>query len=112
MSVGAKPDRPLPAYLLDLGTIITSFPERWHQGAEKTLLNSINDEDTITFSSPEELVEHIAYRCVTFTEEPFKSGLDEHFLDIFANEIAKIVGLPYIPSILPSGMPAIQNIHD
>jgi hypothetical protein len=82
-----------PIIILKLDTIITSCPERWHEGAEITMLDAILDERLDIMSNANDLVSHIVKRCINFTEEPNKVGLGERYAKTFARAVVSAVCL-------------------
>ncbi|KAH6886791.1 hypothetical protein B0T10DRAFT_442909 [Thelonectria olida] len=73
---------------LDSSTIITAFPDRYHQGVEDTLFETIRQGGIESYTRPEQLIENILFECVTFLEEYRFAGLGIHILDIFESSIA------------------------
>ncbi|KAH8879045.1 hypothetical protein GQ53DRAFT_739337 [Thozetella sp. PMI_491] len=70
------------------GTIVTTFPERWHIGHEDSLLDTVRQSGIRSFLSPEELMGHIIHECATFLDKFKYAGLGVHILDIFESCIA------------------------
>jgi hypothetical protein len=78
-----------------LGTIVTAFPERKHQGDEtadrtlqKSLLRGFKESQP---RSAEELIALVVSRCINFVDIPFKAGLQEPVFGMFATSIAEQV---------------------
>ena len=80
--------------LTDVDTVVTAFPERWHAGSEDTLLDTIRQGGIKSFTNPEQLIAHILYQCSKFIDEYRYAGFGTHILDIFENEIARLVSPP------------------
>ncbi|SPO05319.1 uncharacterized protein DNG_08006 [Cephalotrichum gorgonifer] len=74
---------------LNKDTVITAFPERYHQGVEDSLFETIRQSGIDCYTRPEQLVESILFECVTFLEEYRLAGLGLHILDIFDSSIAR-----------------------
>lgn len=75
-----------------LDTIITAFPERWHEGQEDDILSHIFGPiwDTPP-SSLDQMISNILQQCIGFVDAPSNAGLDENLFDIFEQSIAKVV---------------------
>ena len=73
-------------------TIITASPERWHEGAEPKLLSGLlRARPDRALESLDGWIMHIVLRCIHFSEEPCRSGLDELYTSVFARSIATVV---------------------
>ncbi|KAK2761809.1 hypothetical protein FQN54_001639 [Arachnomyces sp. PD_36] len=76
---------------MDDTTIISASPERWHEGNEHKLLSSLLATRLDWFRQPlDEWVMRIVLRCIHFSEEPWRAGLDELYTSIFARSIATV----------------------
>ncbi|EFX06707.1 ankyrin repeat protein [Grosmannia clavigera kw1407] len=84
--------------------------DRYHQGFESTLFETIRQGDIRSYKKPEELIENILFKCVTFLEEFWNAGLGIHLLDIFEISLAKkldyFVALKQAQSALDEAMTA------
>lgn len=78
---------------LDADTVVTAFPDRYHQGVEDTLFETVRQGNIETYTRPEQLVENILFETVTFLEEYRYAGLGIHVLEIFESSIAVRVSL-------------------
>ncbi|KAM5347748.1 hypothetical protein ACJ41O_007572 [Fusarium nematophilum] len=73
---------------LDKDTVITAFPDRYHQGVEDSILETIQQGGIGSYTNPHQLITNIVFKAVTFLREPPYAGLGTHVLDIFASSIA------------------------
>ncbi|KAI5461704.1 hypothetical protein BGZ63DRAFT_356200 [Mariannaea sp. PMI_226] len=78
----------LTCIFIDVDTIITSCPDRWHAGIEDTLVDTIRQSGIESFKEPEELIERILLECATFLDEFRYAGVGDHILDIFDSTMA------------------------
>ncbi|PMD18467.1 purine and uridine phosphorylase [Hyaloscypha hepaticicola] len=78
---------------IDKETVITASPERWHEGNEWTFQRELlRARPERLFESMDACVRHIVFRCINFSEEPCRAGLDHLYTAIFAYSIAGVVG--------------------
>ncbi|RYC55422.1 hypothetical protein CHU98_g10785 [Xylaria longipes] len=74
---------------LDSNTLITAFPDRWHQGQETDLLSHISQviEGDLP-STVDSMVIQILHSAIGFMDTPNNAGLDGNLFDIFNEMIA------------------------
>ncbi|KAI0184829.1 hypothetical protein EV127DRAFT_223845 [Xylaria flabelliformis] len=74
---------------LDSNTLITAFPDRWHQGQETDLLSHISQviEGDLP-STVDSMIIQILHSTIGFMDTPNNAGLDENLFDIFNEMIA------------------------
>lgn len=79
------------------GTVITASPERWHSGSEDSLLDTIRQQGVKHFKNPEQLIAHILHECAKFIERYKYAGFGDHILDVFEQQIARLVRIMSTP---------------
>ncbi|KAH7093422.1 hypothetical protein FB567DRAFT_174060 [Paraphoma chrysanthemicola] len=73
---------------IDEHTILTSLPERWHEGAEPKIMSAILKSRPYLTPKAINWISHVVDQCVNFSEEPNRAGLSERYTKIFARAIA------------------------
>ncbi|OAP54920.1 hypothetical protein AYL99_10620 [Fonsecaea erecta] len=76
---------------VDSNTIITAFPDRWHQGQEDDLLTYLS---RMFLKHPpysmQSMIKWILCNCTAFIDAPCNAGLDENCFEIFEQSIATV----------------------
>ncbi|KAI0438289.1 hypothetical protein F4803DRAFT_103355 [Xylaria telfairii] len=75
---------------LDDNTVITCCPDRCHIGPGNTLIDTIRQSGIESMKEPDDLIQHILYKCATSVDKLHSAGLDAHILDIFDDHIANM----------------------